>query len=227
MEKRIRDIAIEIDNIHKEFDADYFHDNKRIKSHLLVDTLLDECHKGQCPDLTKELRVLYCLADISLDKYIHERAYYYYRAGIGQDDQDRYYMAANRLQKVIKCSNVPNLDGYLLDLDSKEITCGNEGQATYLGARRRKAFWMYLRYKPHNNYYTDYCGACWFIDKLHGISTKSKCNKYDRDTAIELLKNHFHIATPLDLYRLCIIRKKVTSEEAEPDISLMSQHERC
>lgn len=101
---------------------DSFHITKRMRSFDLLDKYLDLCNRNICPVITEN--DIYHLADISIEGYIRERAYYYTIPKdriIGNDDKDRYCMAWNKLQKVYNCSMLTTIDQSIFMLDTKEV----------------------------------------------------------------------------------------------------------
>ena len=73
---------------------------------------------------------------------------------------------------------------------------------------KTQSFLTYLKYAPFNNSHTDYCGASGFIEKGHSIFMNKNVSQNDFDGAKDLVKNNYHIANGMDLYRFCILRSK-------------------
>ncbi|MEW6349503.1 MAG: hypothetical protein AB1646_10615 [Thermodesulfobacteriota bacterium] len=194
--------------IEREYNLDSQHEIKRFESYLKFNLALEECRDGHCPSLSKDWRVIWFLSDISLDEYIRTRAFFYSKDNQGTDDDDRYERAAGLVETVFRCNKEPALETYLLFRDLMLIGRRKRRAVFFEAARRRKAYWMYMTYAPNNNPYTDYCGACRFIDDLDRLSAKKRCSRQDIDDAKKLLAEHRHIANALDLYRICAIRKK-------------------
>lgn len=213
----IKDIKDRFEAIHNQPEISYQHEQMRLNGFLIFDSLIEDCQRGMCPDLigTTKGRMEYealvkFLTDISIDGYIEEKAYYYAEAGIGSDDKNRYYMANERILRVLNCNMIPTVNCVLLDYDSNSINSHYKENA-----RRRKAYWMYLQYAPYNNPYTDYCGASRFIEEIHETSGKKRCNDDDLSKVMNLVLDYSHIANALDLYRVCLTRKKTCSRRLD------------
>lgn len=206
------DILDDLERAKSEMDDDAYHHFMRIRSCIIFDLLLEDCSNGNCPEFTNDERLLSCLTDISLANYIKTKAYYYHEEdvflGYSYGDKYYYYLAEKQIKKVLNCSINPSINCSIFNIDTEQISDDHE---YYESARRRKAYWSYLSYKPNNNHMTDYCGACYFIDTLHGLSNKKKTSMHDYTKAKKLLceDQYKNIANALDLFRTCVIRTNI------------------
>ena len=108
------------------------------------------------------------------------------------------------------CKKKTKITINLFNQDSRQVYYKTEKKSTfYQSARLRKAYWNYLKKYPNNNEIEDYFFTCEFIDKIHGIYNKKSCTSKDFEKYKEILSENLHIANPLDLFRICIIRKKM------------------
>ena len=187
---------------------DNFHTLKRNIGVAWFDRMLEGCRKGNCPRYFSD-DIFYALTDMSLEGYVLQKAYYLSGVGIGINDQERYFKALGKINTVLDCKKEPKLNINLFNQDSRQVYYKTEKKsAIYQSARLRKAYWKYLKEYPNNDEIEDYFFTCEFIDKIHGIYNKKKCTSEHVETYKKILAESFHIANPLDLYRLCIIRKK-------------------
>jgi len=185
----------EVDEIAKQCDDDFFHSLKRRKSFDLLDGYLDLCCQGKCPDI-KEIDI-YHLVDISIEGYIKDRAYYYTVPKdqiIGKDDNDRYYMAWNKLRKVYNCSCLATIDRSIFLADTNEVEVIFREQA-----RKRKAYWSYLS-NAASDHVCNYCKSCEFVEK-------QKEKESNPDAYRQLILENQNKANAIDLFRLCHIRR--------------------
>jgi hypothetical protein len=181
---------------------------REIAAFEIFDTFLDFCCKNICPKIELSKDTIDTLTDISIDKYVHQKAFYYYEDHIGMNDNERYYQALDRINCVLSCAKEPIIKDDVFKKDTDQIL-KNSGSNNYNNARKRKAFWSHLCKK--NNPNADYFDAHNFIEEVHRISTKPETGKDDLNRIKEVLRNKVHIANALDLYRVCIIRKKLLS----------------
>ena len=212
MRKKIQNYRDRRNRIIDEVEADDFHTTERTRSRFLFDGLLEECRNGRCPALPKNLWFIHCLTDISLDGYILQTAYLQSLKPNVNNDVGRYLDATQRIRTILECELPPTLDPALLYEDSRQINEGTSWKCKYEGARKRKAYWTYLKDRIHRNgslHGEDYRGADDFIRELHAISLKSQCDENDLQRVQTLPNDSFHIANALDLYRLCVIRAKL------------------
>ncbi len=196
----------ELERLDKKQQTDAYHDAKRRLSFDTLDRLLDSCERGFCPCLNPEEHEL--LIDISAEGYILERAYFYSNDNIGTDNEDRYYMARNRIMGVFDCQvDEPKLGFSLFKKDCCEIEksqyCGN-------GAKKRKAYWRYLArnvdVSKDSSAKNDFCDACGMLDSL--------CKSGKKRTK-QLWKNNLDIINGIDLFRYCLFRSKSLAHENE------------
>ncbi len=188
---------------------DQFHDFKRMGSFIWFDLLLDFCNFSCCPSIIIDPTILYALTDISLDGYILRKAYEFSEEKTGIDDQDRYYLAENRIRTVLNCPLKSNLSEEIFDTDTYEVfELKPDNYITFYGARNRKAYWIFLKNYHSWVAHKDCSEACEFIKKIHNTASKPKCNINDIRDIKALIEANFHIANPLDLYRLCLVKKK-------------------
>jgi hypothetical protein len=191
---------------------DNYHTLKRNLGFEWFDRMLGDCQKGNCPKYFSD-DIFYALTDMSLEGYVLQKAYHFSCAGVGINDQERYFKALGKINTVLGCKKEPKLNINLFNQDSRQVYYKTEKKsAFYQSARLRKAYWKYLKEYPNNDEIEDYFFTCGFIDKVHRIYNKKKCTSQDFETYKEILSGSLHIANPLDLYRLCIIRKKARAK---------------
>lgn len=187
---------------------DKYHTLKRNIGFAWFDRMLKDCQKGNCPRYFSD-DIFYALSDVSLEGYVLQKAYYFSVAEIGISDKERYFKALGEINNVFVCKKEPKVNINLFNQDSRQVYYKTEKKSTiYQSVRLRKAYWNYLKEYPNNDQIEDYFYTCEFIDKLHQIYNKKKCTSEDVEKYKEILSESRHIANPLDLYRLCIIRDK-------------------
>jgi hypothetical protein len=200
-----------IDEILKRIDGDTKHNLKRIISFEILDSFLDCCKDGVCPHFDKEFHNF--LIDISVHGYYQERAYYYGKDQIGHDNDDRYFLAVNKVDTVFRCQQVPEFDDDLFEQDLKELESGE----TANGARHRKAFWRFME-RDHSGKpgdpVSDFCGCEDFIDRfvcgsVPVAATVDECKR--------MWKQSLDVVNGVDLYRFCRIRKQLSNPDHESD----------
>lgn len=195
-----------------ELDWEDFQEEKRLSGFILFDTMLDYCnHSNQCcPYIILEPTVLYALIDISLDGYIQQKVNELSRERPGSTYKEILNTVKGRLETVLNCNKGCELSHRIFEIDTKEILeLIDDNEVTFFGARKRKAYWIFLK-----NYHSwtadqDWEKACRFIEIIHNIENKIVCTQKDAQDITKLLEDNFHIANPLDLYRLCHIRNKI------------------
>jgi hypothetical protein len=191
---------------------DNFHTLKRNLGVEWFDRMLGDCRQGHCPKYFSD-DIFYALTDMSLEGYALQKAYPFIGGEIGINDRENYFKALDKINMVLDCKKKPKLNINLFNQDSRQVYYKTEKRSTfYQSARLRKAYWKYLKEYPNNNEIDDYFFTCEFIDKIHGIYNKKKCASEHVETYKKILADSFHIANPLDLYRLCIIRKKADAK---------------
>lgn len=189
---------------------DKYHTLKRNIGFAWFDRMLKDCRNGNCPIYFSD-DIFYALTDVSIEGYILQKAYYFYIAGIGMNDQGRYFKAMEEINTVLTCKKEAKLTINLFNRDSKQVYYRTEKKSPlYQSVRLRKAYWNYLKAYPNNDQIEDYFFTCDFIEKIHRIYNKKRCTSEDLEKYIETLSENRHIANPLDLYRLCIIRNKAS-----------------
>jgi hypothetical protein len=203
---------------------DMYQSCKRIISFKIFDTLLDSCMAAICPKIIPYFHQY--LTDISVEGYIRERAYLYYMDGIGKDDKERYFLAAQRGARMFECPvKKPTLDKEVFEIESNSFNV----QANYDGAIRRKAFWRYMSRKtagseddPINNHVI----ANEFVYSMKGFYAKTKYveDKIDLEKIQRLrglLEENLNIANALDMYKYCYFRQcvKESSEECSDKLA--------
>lgn len=187
---------------------DNYHTLKRNLGFAWFDRILRDCQQGNCPRYFSN-DIFYALTDMSLEGYALQKAYHFSNAGVGINDNERYFKALGEINNVLVCKKEPKLNVNLFNQDSRQVYYKTEKKsAFYQSARLRKAYWNYLKEYPNNDEIEDYFFTCGFIDKVHRIYNKKKCTSEHFEKYKEILSESLHIANPLDLYRLCIIRKK-------------------
>jgi hypothetical protein len=191
----------DIDRIRDRLEQDMIHGCKRIFSFEVLDRYLDCCQNGICPQIDQAHHKF--LIDISVNGYFEQRAYYYSKDLIGQDSNDSYNMAVNKVETVFECEADPDLNDSLFEQDLKELERGETAD----GARRRKAFWRYMdrtyKGKPGDPV-SDFCNSKKFIDEV-------VCNSSPEDATLDEYmrkwKQSLDVANGVDLYRFCRLRK--------------------
>ena len=187
---------------------DEYHTLKRTIGFAWFDRMLKDCRKSNCPRYFSD-DIFYALTDMSLEGYVLQKAYHFSGAEVGISDQERYFKALGKINTVLDCKKETKLNINLFNQDSRQVYYKTEKKSTfYQAARLRKAYWSYLKEYPNNDQIEDYFFTCNFIDRAHRIYNKQRCTSEDFETYKELLSENRHIAHPIDLYRLCIIRKK-------------------
>jgi hypothetical protein len=191
---------------------DNYHTLKRNLGFAWFDRMLKDCRQGNCPRYFSD-DIFYALTDMSLEGYVLQKAYHFSNAGVGINDNERYFKALGKINNVLVCKKEPKLNINLFNQDSRQVYYKTEKKsAFYESARLRKAYWKYLKEHPNNDEIEDYFSTCEFIDKIHGIYNKKKCTSEHVETYKEILSERLDIANPLDLYRLCIIRKRARAK---------------
>ena len=147
---------------------------------------------------------------MSIEGYALQKAYPFIGGEIGINDKENYFKALDKINIVLNCKKKAKINSGLLNQDSRQVYYKTEKRSTfYQSARLRKAYWKYLKEYPNNDEIEDYFSTCEFIDKIHGIYNKKSCTSKDFEKYKEILSENLHIANPLDLFRICIIRKKM------------------
>lgn len=191
---------------------DNYHTLKRSLGFAWFDRMLGDCRQGNCPGYFSN-DIFYALTDMSLEGYVLQKAYHFSDTGVGINDNERYFKALGEINTVLACKKEPKLNINLFNQDSRQVYYKTEKKsAFYQSARLRKAYWKYLKEYPNNDEIEDYFSTCGFIDKVHGIYNKKRCTSQDFETYKKILSENLDIANPLDLYRLCIIRKKARAK---------------
>lgn len=193
-----------IDNltaIQLEAELDYEHETKRMLGFNMLDTIIDRCvSRDSCPISLMQLE--HYLIDLSVAKYIELRAYYYSVDGIGEDDTDRYLMSRNRILSLIACGKGCDLEIGVFDKYWAEIDRTPE---KFHGIRNRKAYWNYLRHKPHNNPGKDYEGACGFVEGLVSLYRNRDQGSLNNGTIGKYIDENMHLINGVELFMLCRI----------------------
>ena len=194
---------------HNNLLDDNFHTLKRNIGIAWFDRMLKDCRKGKCPRYFSN-DIFYALTDMSLEGYALQKAYPFIGGEDGINDKNNYFKALDKIKIVLNCTKEPKFNINLFNQDSRQVYYKTEKKSTfYQSARLRKAYWKYLKEYPNNDEIEDYFSTCEFIDSIHGIYNKNRCTLEHVETYKKILSESFYIANPLDLYRLCIIRKKV------------------
>ena len=187
---------------------DKYHTLKRNIGFAWFDRMLEDCHNEKCPGYFSD-DIFYALTDLSLEGYVLQKAYLFSADQVGINDKERYFKALGRINNVLVCKKITKLNINLFNQDSRQVYYRAEKTSTiYKSSRLRKAYWSYLKNSPNNDQIEDYFSTCEFIDKIHRIYNKKRCASEDLEKYKEILSESHHIATPLDLYRFCVVRKK-------------------
>jgi hypothetical protein len=202
----------QIDKILDRLEQDKVHGCKRIFSFEVLDRYLDCCQNGICPQIDQAHHNF--LIDISVSGYFKQRAYYYSKDQIGKDNDDRYYMAVNKVETVFECKTDPDLNDDLFEQDLKELKSGEKAA----GARRRKAFWRYMERtynrKPGDPV-SDFFNSKAFIDK---VICNSSLENATLDEYMRQCKQSLDVVNGVDLYRFCHVRKLLSQHHNEENI---------
>lgn len=199
MQQFFQKIENSLFDISREKDMDGRHVTKRKLSFDIFDNLLTCCGNGNCPIL--EEKYIWYLSDISINHYVNERAYYYSVDNIGKNDENRYCIANEGIDKVLSCcaTNI-TLDKNIFKVDACQTR--NDFKES---SRNRKAYWEYLtkkeggeKSKPSCNY----CNACCFLESQASFEEELESIIYR-----ELLIKNKDKANAIDLFRLCHIRR--------------------
>lgn len=187
---------------------DKYHTIKRSIGFAWFDRMLEDCRNENCPGYFSD-DIFYALTDISLEGYVLQKAYLLSADEEGINDKERYFKALGRINNVLACKKKTELNINLFNQDSRQVYYKAEKTSTfYQSARLRKAYWSYLKNFPNNDQIDDYFSTCEFIDKIHRIFNKKRCISKDFEKYKEIISESRHIATPLDLYRFCVVRTK-------------------
>jgi hypothetical protein len=187
---------------------DNYHTLKRNIGIAWFDRMLKDCQRGNCPRYFSD-DIFYALTDISLEGYALQKAYPFIGDEDGINDKEKYFKALGKINTVFDCKKETKININLFNQDSRQVYYKSGKKSTfYQSARLRKAYWNYLKEYPNNDEIEDYFFTCEFINKIHGIYNKKRCTSEHVEKYKEILSENLHISNPLDLYRLCIIRKK-------------------
>ena len=199
-----KDSKQKFEEIKKLPEGDYKHILKRTISFDRLDQLLSSCKDGKCPIINEY--DIYFLVDISLDGYVNDRAYYYFKDSLLGNDDDRYKNAKERINIVFKCKKKPKIDQNVFDKDYNEIA----GEK-FLTSIRRKAFWISLKYQYESNHNPnlDFCGAFGFISTVKEGHESLKSGNFHIDNFRSYLNENLHACNGLDLFRICYFRQKL------------------
>lgn len=198
-----------IESIKKGVDQANFQDKKRLVGYLLFDEMVDSCFKGICPSILTNKSVIYPLTDVSINGYLLKKAFLIYKKTGCGDSVKNYHIAHERISKIFNCGGKINGTDIFIE-DTNQIN--DIGASHFSSSRKRKAYWRYQTYPENYDSFFNYISAESFIKRLHGISLKEECTTEDVSNAKEILKKNYHIANPLDLFRLCVIKSKATRE---------------
>jgi len=199
----------QLDSIIQRPILDPYYSYRRALAYLYFDAFLDECRNGRCPRWPQNLRLLQCLVDISVAGYVLTREAWLQQQTQSSRKPQQRDSVEGIISMVVNCDKTSELDESLFKQDTDQVLNRSVWERTYDGARNRKAYWTYMKYSPQNDPFSDYCGACYYIDKLHRISSKENCTPREYNSAIELVSSHEHMTNALDLFRLCIVRRKL------------------
>lgn len=183
------------------------HDKKRLISFTLLDYYLESCKDGICPNISQECHKF--LIDISIASYIQQRIYYYGIDNIGMSHQNREEMASNKILKIFSCPNSPKLNAGIFDFDKSQLI-GNDSPDNYTGARKRKAYWAYLKRNEQTatlENHDPYLANLDYFEAEYLISSLVADNKHTQQHWM----NNFHILNGFDLFRYCF-RKNLRND---------------
>jgi hypothetical protein len=209
VDKMTEDLILDRGRLHSSQLDDNYHNIKRNMGFSCFNRILKNCQRGKCPRKLSS-KTFYALCDMSLEGYALQQAYHFWEERVGSSDEKRYFKALGNINIVLNCKNKAKIEKKLFSQDSRQVYFKIEKEETfYQSARLRKAYWAYLKESPNNDQIEDYFSTCEYIDKTHQIYNKRKCTLEDFEKYKKLLSENRHIANPLDLLRLCIIKEKL------------------
>jgi hypothetical protein len=204
------DYQKEITNILAGVGTTVSHEAKRVFSFEYLDQMLESCHTCSCPCVYDANAFHTVLIDISIETYVNQRAYYYSIDNIGDNDVDRINKARLKILNHLYCTKKPTKELYkLFLLDDQRL----REPSTELSARRRKAYWSYLKKRPNNNPIDDFLSASGVIDFC--LDSSRSLNGLTIDELRLFMLNHTHVISGLDLYRFCFLRAQIEEQEIE------------
>ena len=195
-------------DIISEYNEDIRQMKKRLESQLLTDLMLSNCLNHQCPQDCANPTALWFLCDISLESVVQKLAHDL-TISSDPDSVRAYYCGEALLRSMMNCDQITCLDDRVARTDTEEVSDWEKHAVQFSGARRRKAYWSYLEYQPYNVPRADYQDACGFIEKMSWYCNLEQPEEKDVEAVKQLLLQNKHLASVLDLIKLCLIRKKL------------------
>jgi len=193
----------EFDTILDDKDKDEKHELKRIASFEILDKLLNSCESNICPNFNEKDH--YLLIDISISKYISDRAYFWGEKNEYSCDRDRQIKARERIEKVFQCKNIcPKSADNLIINDDKDLL----NNINLDCSKKRKAFWSFLSDR-NRSAIANYHIASNFLANIQNGSLEKIVSKSIEEN---ILLENSNIANGVDLYRFCFIRKINSSD---------------
>jgi hypothetical protein len=207
-EESVTDVVRSYIDILQCHDGNVRHNKKRLESLILTDELFTNCINKNCKANCEEPTALWFMSDISIEGFIKAKAYTL-TLDTGADEKQAYYEAENMVHTVFDCDKSTLLESEIVTTDVREITDYEHHKTQFLGARNRKAFWSYLKNEPMNDPASDYRGACGYIERTSSYFNLDNPSPEDVKEANQLILENKHLASPLDLMKLCLMRKRV------------------
>lgn len=180
------------------------HSDKRWESEFLSNLILTKCSSKQCPVGCVQPTSLWFLCDISIERLIRMLA----ETDRNVDSVKAYYGAEAKIKSIMECPGPTMLDEKLADTDVAEVTSSINHYTQFAGSRKRKAFWSYLEKKPVNNPQSDYQDACGYIESMSSYYELPNLTNAEIEAAKELIWKNKHLASVVDLVKLCIMKKR-------------------
>jgi hypothetical protein len=114
---------------------DNYHTLKRNLGFAWFDRMLGDCQKGNCPRYFSD-DIFYALTDMSLEGYVLQKAYHFSNAGVGINDNERYFKALGKINTVLVCKKEPKLNINLFNQDSRQVYYKTEKKSTFYQSAR-------------------------------------------------------------------------------------------
>ena len=180
---------------------DLTHEIKRVYAFHRLSQILESCKSGKCPDFNAFDQ--YHIIDISIDHFIELKAFFFYRDNMYNRDEERYYAAKALVDTVLKCKRKPKFGSCVIEAFEKD---DEEMSEKVVSVVRRKSYWSAKKNYSKEPDYKDYFDAESFVNNQKKIRRKKAGKSIDADTAPGYLWDNRHLASGMDLMRLCYAR---------------------
>lgn len=177
------------------------HEIKRVYAFHRLSQILESCKNGKCPDFNTFDQ--YHIIDISIDHFIQLKAFFFYRDNMYNRDEERYCAAKDLVDTVLKCKKKPKLGDCVVKAFEKD---DDEMTKKEVSIVRRKSYWSAKKNFSREPDHKDYFDAESFVNNQKKIYQKKSGQKLNMDTASNYLWDNKHIASGMDLMRLCYAR---------------------